>query len=151
MNYGLTEELPGPQDEIDYSNLSQVYKDTLVTLTKLSTAKEMSDRLQRDDCDSRMRAQDRRCTTNMVRWNNGVENVTESVQEMVRSGGDQLDQEDWATWMLYGNILFLDGSPFNIGMTGDALRGGQVESDEVLEDTNPVEEAPSNEQCCIDR
>ena len=84
--HGLTEELPWPQDEIDDSNLSQVYEDTPPSSLDVSvtgeveynhggiTAGEMSDRLQRDDCLLEMGVQDRRCMTNMVMWNTDVQN-----------------------------------------------------------------------------
>ena len=73
-NYGLTEELPCPQDEIDDSNLSQAYEDTPLSSLDVSvtgdhgdtdkveynqggaTAWEMSDRIQRDDCEFGMGA-----------------------------------------------------------------------------------------------
>ena len=85
-NHGLTEELPWPHDEVDDSNLSQVYEDTPPSSLDVSvtgeveynhggvTAGEMSDRLQRDDCLLEMGVQDRRCMTNMVMWNTDVQN-----------------------------------------------------------------------------
>ena len=38
------------------------------------TAGELSARLQRDDCLLGMGVQDRRCMTNMVMWNTGIQN-----------------------------------------------------------------------------
>ena len=55
----------------------------------------------------------------MVRWNTGTLNGMKKVQEMVRSGGNWLDHEDWARSTLpdtlYGNVLSLDKSPVNSG------------------------------------
>ena len=71
---------------LDDSNLSQVYEDTPPSSLDVSvtgeveydhggvTAGEMSDRLQRDDCLLGMGVRDRRCMTNMVMWNTGVQN-----------------------------------------------------------------------------
>ena len=100
-NYCLTEELPWPQDDVDNSNLSKAYKDTPLSSLDVSitgghgyideaeynqggaTAGEMIDKLQIDGGELKMGARDWRCMTNMVRWNNGTKNNTESVREMV--------------------------------------------------------------------
>ena len=81
-----TEELPWPHDEVDDSNLSQVYEDTPPSSLDVSvtgeveynhggvTAGELSDRLQKDGCLLWVGVRDRRCMTNMVMWNTGVQN-----------------------------------------------------------------------------
>ena len=100
-NHGLTEELPWPHDEVDDSNLSQVYEDTppssldvMSTTTEGVTAGELSERLQRDDCLLGMGVRDRRCMTNMVRWNTGVQNGMDGQirgQQARSRGLDQID------------------------------------------------------------
>ena len=103
--HGLTEELPWPQDEIDDSNLSQVYKDAPLPSLGVSVAGdrgdmgkveydnggaaagEMCHRWQMDNCPLGMEVRDQRCRTNMVRWNSGAQNDMQKIHEWVRSRG----------------------------------------------------------------
>ena len=88
-----------------------------------ATVGKIIDQPQRDGFDLEVGVRDRRYMTNMVRLITGAtKDQAECERETVRSGNIKINHKDQAEGTppstLYGNIVYLDGTPVNIHMGG---------------------------------